>query len=257
MSIEVKIDGKICPAEKDEYILEIARRNRILIPSLCHHDALPGLGCCRLCVVEINEGRGNRVVVSCVYPVRQDCEVLTGSERIKGIRRTIISMLSSRAPEGGRLGSLRGLYQVSGDSRFSSLAGEKCILCGLCVEACAELGSGAITTAGRGVEKKVTTPFDRPSRDCIGCLSCAAVCPTGAIEAVQTAETRTIWGREFELLRCEACGRPFATPEEAAHAALLNGGSPPAPGEKPPRLCAPCRQKRTAGVMAAAFAARS
>ena len=42
------IDGKECTFEKGELLLQVAKRNGIEIPTLCHHEALPGLAACRL-----------------------------------------------------------------------------------------------------------------------------------------------------------------------------------------------------------------
>ena len=273
MALKVTINGKIYEAERDEYILDVCRRNRILIPTLCNHESIKGLGCCRLCVVEVNEGGGNKVVVSCVYPLGRDCEVFTESETIKGIRKTILSMLKTRAPEGERLSSLCQMYGVdTGHGRFTAAktgegsSAEKrlassCVLCGLCAQACASLGSGAISTVGRGVGKKISTPYDEPSADCVGCGSCAAVCPTKAIECIETEESRSIWGKEFTLLKCASCGRAFATREEYAlalkKAAGENTDAPDAIPELESVLCDACRRKKSADIFAAAFGERS
>ena len=269
MALKVTINGKIYDAEKDEYILDVCHRNRILIPTLCDHESLKGLGACRLCVVEVNEGNGNRVVVSCVYPLSRDCEVYTESEKIKGIRKTILSMLKAMAPEGERLSSLCQIYGVdqdAGSGRFAIAkvaegnSSEKrlassCVLCGLCVQACASLGSGAISTVGRGVGKRISTPYDEPSADCVGCGSCAAVCPTKAIECIETGESRSIWGREFTLLKCASCGRAFATREE--YALALEKAAQEDAGVPDTVLCAACRKKKSADVFAAVFGERA
>ena len=52
----ITIDGKQCSCENGEFLLQVARRNGIYIPTLCHHEALPGQGCCRVCIVEVDEG---------------------------------------------------------------------------------------------------------------------------------------------------------------------------------------------------------
>jgi len=254
MSVTVTINGKPCPAESGEYILPIARREGIPIPSFCHHDSLAGQGCCRVCVVEVNEGGGNKTVVSCVYPVTRDCQVFTESEKIKRIRRTVLSMLHDRAPGAEGLAALCETYAVPKEARYTvPKDGEKCILCGLCVKACGELGAGAISTVNRGIAKKVSTPFEEPSPDCIGCGSCAAVCPTGAILLTETEDgkSRTIWGRTFELLRCTVCGRPFATREEYE---FSKRRTPEVEAGEP--VCATCRRKSIAGVLAGVFEAR-
>ena len=261
MNLKVKINGKTYEAEKGEYILDVCRRNRILVPTLCHHEGISGLGSCRLCVVEVNESTGNRVVVSCIYPLSQDCEVLTESEKIKGIRKTILSMLITRAPAGDRLTSLCQIYGVKDEKRFTARKATKermeeaCVLCGLCTQACASLDTGAISTVGRGVAKKISTPYGEPSADCVGCGSCAMVCPTKAIECTEEKGHRIIWGKKFDLVRCVSCGKAFATKEEYALAlrkAALEG-SGLAPGDP---LCDECRKKKSADVFAVAYGER-
>jgi NADH dehydrogenase/NADH:ubiquinone oxidoreductase subunit G len=284
MTLKVKINGKVFEAEKGEFVLDVCRRNRILVPTLCHHEGIPGLGACRLCVVEVGEGGqvsgadNRKVVVSCVYPLRGDCEVFTESEKIVNIRRTILSMLVTRAPAGDRLASLCQIYGVPdskpADKRYTApnaakgrtgkmTSGEKrmeeaCVLCGLCVQACASLGTGAITTVGRGVEKKISTPYDEPSYDCIGCGSCANVCPTKAIECTESkavprgAGSRTIWGRKFKLIRCSSCGEAFTTEEEYAYSLEKVSGLVPRDV-----LCETCRKKKSSDVFAAAFGERT
>jgi NADH dehydrogenase/NADH:ubiquinone oxidoreductase subunit G len=263
MSLKVAINDKNYEAEKGEYILEVCRRNNVIVPTLCHHDGIPGIGACRLCVVEVDEGRGRQVVVSCVYPLNRDCGIFTESEKIREIRKTILSMLVTKAPEGDGLASLCQTYGVEDDSRFTHSKPEgkspaekrlssSCVLCGLCAQACASIGSGAIASTGRGVGKKITTPYDEPSADCVGCASCALVCPTKAIEFSETETQRTIWGQKFNLIKCGVCGRPFATVQEYA-LALEKAEEDSLQVAK---ICEDCRKKKTADVFAAAFGER-
>ena len=59
-----------------------------------------------------------------------------------------------------------------------------CILCGRCVQMCADVrGIGAIAITRRGVDTVVGTAFDRPLQDagCRFCGACVEVCPTGAL----------------------------------------------------------------------------
>jgi len=283
MALKIKINGSVYEAQSGEYILDVCRRNDIYIPAMCHHEGLPGLGSCRLCVVEVNEGGANKVVVSCVYPLSRDCEVFTDSEKIFGIRRTILSMLKKRSPDCRQILFLCLHYGVKDDERFTynpanenqtdaqKRLASSCILCGLCVQACASLGTGAaaccaaaccaISTVGRGVEKKVSTPYDEMSADCIGCASCASVCPAAAIKYTDSDGNRFIWGRNFILVKCASCGSAFATQEQYAYsikksAAQSEHTQNTAPSDNAPVLCDMCKKKKSAGVFAGAFGER-
>jgi len=241
--LTVIIDGKACACEPGEYLLDIARRNSIDIPVLCHHEGLPGQGCCRICIVEV-ELRGRRdIVTSCVYPVERDCAVFTNSDIVKQQRRMVLALLRSRAPEGGRVAQLCELYSVPEYERFVNKPGEKCILCGLCVKACERLGVSAIAAMNRGVDKMVSTPYNEPSFDCVGCGSCANVCPTGAVKLTEDKLCRMLWNKKFTLQFCERCGMPAGTPEELEHAALKMDAGPYV-------LCGECRRKAAADALA-------
>jgi len=239
---EIKINGTSYPAEAGEFVLNVARRNLIPIPTLCHHDGLPGQGCCRLCLVEIAEGGRSRIVTACVYPIAEGLEVRTDTERVAAIRRQNLALLRLRAPEAERVRQLCAYYHVPEDPRFKAMSGERCVMCGLCVRACAVLGTGAISTINRGVTKKIAPPYEEAPESCIGCGSCAEVCPTKAISVAQTRETREIWGRTFKMVKCSRCGEPYTTEEAARHAAGITG-------QDEAGLCPDCRAKRVGEVM--------
>lgn len=219
--LTITIDGMPCTCEKGEYLYDIARRNDIFIPVLCRSDAFEDhRACCRVCIVEVVEGGRSKVVTSCIYPVSGECEVFTKSDKIREERAVIMSLLAHRAPESERIVQMADkLGAGEGFERFVTLDGEKCILCGLCVQACNGLGTGAISTVMRGTDKMIDTPYNEAPEPCIGCVSCANVCPTGAIEFTENDSTRTIWQREFELVYCERCGEVMGTAEMLDRAA--------------------------------------
>ena len=244
--MNITINGKVCECEKGEYILQIARRNGIEIPTLCHHDGFPGQGACRLCIVEVVERGSGKIVVSCVYPVDRECEVFTDSDKVKRQRGMILALLRKKAPESAEIAALCEKYDAPVIDRFVSEPENKCVMCGLCVKACGELGAGAISTVNRGVTKAIATPYHEPSSTCIGCGSCAYVCPTGAIDIKNTADERVIWGKTFKLVRCSECGEVIGTEEEIAYAAKRSGN-------EPDTLCEKCRKKQIAIAFKKAF----
>lgn len=181
-------------------------------------------------------------MTSCVYPIDGECEIFTQSNKIREERAVLYALLAHRAPDAPGIGQMGAALDVNGVDRLVTIDNEKCILCGLCVQACASLGTGAISTVNRGIDKKVSTPFDKPSAFCVGCLSCANVCPTNAIDYVEAERTRTIWNREFELQFCVECGALMGTKESVAFAADDKNIDAQA-------VCDACRKKKLANEM--------
>lgn len=91
--ITVIIDGKECKAEKGMTILEIANRNGIEIPTLCHHPNVKYYGACGVCLVE---GENMPKLMRACSTVASDGMVLhTDSERVVKTRKTALELLMS------------------------------------------------------------------------------------------------------------------------------------------------------------------
>lgn len=236
--MKIKIDGQYYEGFSGETLLDMAKRVNVDIPNLCHKTGFEGQGRCRLCMVEVVEGKRSKVVSSCVFPIKEGLEVVTDSDRINKIRKDIILLLLMKTPNNDYIKSLAEQYGVTVPERFTDAkSSEDCILCGLCVKACEKMGTSAISLVNRGTTKKVSTPYDDSSKDCIGCGACAEVCPTGSIKMRNEGETRTIWNKDFNLVRCERCGRPYTTKQALE---FINKKL----GEKDPEnLCENCRKK--------------
>ena len=135
-----------------------------------------------------------------------------------------VRLLLRRAPEAPVLLRLAEQLGVSG-TPFAPVVDAPlpdCILCELCVRVCSAAGYDALAVSGRGSGKYVGPAFGHDAaEDCVGCAACYEVCPTDCIAMVDTATTRTIWGRTFDLLACERCGKAITTKD---HRATIDGG---------------------------------
>ncbi len=210
--MKIKINSNLYAGCEGETIMELAKRNNIDIPNLCHKKGIEGQGRCRLCMVEVKEENKVKTVSSCVYPIREGIEVFTDTENLRNLRKNIILLMLIKAPNNEYINKLALDYEIIIPQKYIDISNtENCILCGLCVKACEKMGTNAISLVNRGASKKVATPYDDASKDCIGCGACAEVCPTKAIGLKDEDCIRTIWNTEFELIKCSDCGRYYAT----------------------------------------------
>lgn len=213
--ITITINGERFDTVAGKYLLDVCRENGIHIPTLCHHEAVTPAGACRLCVVEVKDGKGwSRVVVSCVYPCWDGMIVETDSARVIAVRKLVLETLLARCPTVPLIRNLAKEYGIT-QPRFP-LEDHECILCSLCVRVCSEVvGVHALSMQGRGAEKTCGTPYLGSESTCIGCGACVYICPTECIHMEDKDGVRTIWHeeakvrssvRQFKLVYCKVCG---------------------------------------------------
>jgi bidirectional [NiFe] hydrogenase diaphorase subunit len=185
--IHLTINGKKVKAKEDTTLLEICRKMSIPIPTLCYHPDLTPHGSCRLCTVEVSKNGKTRMVTACSYFAQEGIEVQTHSDRVVQTRRTLIELFLARCPQVPTIQDLGKELGVE-KKRFTTENPENdCILCGLCVRTCNEIvGANAIGFSKRGTFKKIGTPFEVDSDQCIACGACEYICPTGAVKMEMT-----------------------------------------------------------------------
>ena len=177
--ITFTLNGKKVQGEQGQYILQVAEKYGVEIPTLCHHKALEPAGMCRLCTVELFDGRRTRFVTACNYPIWEGMEIKTDTEAIHEGRKLNVELLLARCPDVPIIKELAEQYHLQ-KTRFK-IKDDTCILCGLCTRICDRMGNSAISLTGRGVMMKVDTPFHIQTEVCMACGACAFVCPTGHI----------------------------------------------------------------------------
>lgn len=249
--IRIKINGRPIKAGQDETILQAASRAHIYIPTLCHLDMLEPAGLCRVCTVEVFDGKRSKMVTACNYPIRNGIEVRTDTRAVIKGRAMILELLLARCPDSTTIRKMAGEHGIK-KSRFP-VEKKDCIVCGLCVRVCEKYAGNVLLLSGRSHEIKVEPPFGDPGKTCIGCGMCASVCPTGIINVQERKGERfvvlqnKVIGR-LRTMSCPGCGAP-TQPEKLSSWVKEKMGSDYIPVHL--ELCEACKRQTVAAQMAA------
>jgi len=191
--ISLKINGVDVTVEKGTTLLEAAKFLGFPIPTLCFLEGLSPYGACRMCVVEIGEGKNTKMVTSCTYPAEEGLVVRTASTRIVKARKMILELLLATCPQSKTIQDMASAHEVR-QQRFKQES-EDCILCGLCVRICEEQMMGkAIGFRGRGEDRSIGTPFDIKSEECRLCGGCIYICPACQLRCTYSEPDKAICG---------------------------------------------------------------
>jgi len=228
--ITLTINNLQVSVPKGTKVLDAARQAGIFIPTFCHDPELTRFGACRMCIVEIPGMRN--LPASCVTEATEGMVVHTDSPAVIEARQTILELKLANHPMDcltcGKNGdcSLQDYAYMYGvktdffqgekhnfpledDNPFIVRDMNKCILCGKCVRACAEIqGNNIVEFAYRGFDAKVTPAMDMPlsGSECVFCGNCVAVCPVGALQEKVLRTTVRTWEVKKVKTTCPYCG---------------------------------------------------
>jgi len=256
VSFAITVNGRSVEASGDETVLAAARRIGVEIPTLCDDARLDPMGCCRMCLVELDGQR--RLQPACTWKATPDLQVTTESERIARHRRTLLEMyLADHAPEppAGPFAPRNELLELSArygaERRFHPAHAQRearedsnpyidfdpslCIACARCVRYCDEVEAvSAITLAGRGSRTTIATAGQIGLLDstCELCGGCVDTCPTGAMREKKPLARVLRDARTVATVRttCNFCGVGCQLDLHVADGEVVRVSSP-APGE--------------------------
>ena len=97
-SITLAIDGQEIVTQPGKTILQAAMEAGLYIPYLCYYPGMKPFGACRMCVVEVENGRGTPA--SCTTPVADGMIVSTNSLKLQDLRKGITELVISEHPHG-------------------------------------------------------------------------------------------------------------------------------------------------------------
>jgi len=96
--VQLTINGRPVVARKGDLVIAAAQRVGEYIPRFCYHERMSSVGMCRMCLVDIDTGRGPALQVSCMVTVAPDMVVATQSQSALHAQESIIEMLLINHP---------------------------------------------------------------------------------------------------------------------------------------------------------------
>ena len=204
---EITVDGETLAAKPGEMLIEACERNGTYIPRFCYHRRMSPVGMCRMCLVEVDTGRGFALQPSCMVPVSEGMNVSTESEAAKKAQDGVLEFLLINHPldcpvcdKGGECPLQdQTMAYGPGETRFVEekrhftkpvaisetvyLDRERCILCDRCTRFADEVaGDALIHFMGRGNLTEVNTYPNEPFASYFS-GNTVQICPVGALTA--------------------------------------------------------------------------
>lgn len=199
------IDNKQITVTEGTTILQAARDNGIVIPTLCYLEGINDIGACRLCIVEV-EGQ-SRLVPSCNTKAEEGMVIRTNTEKVRTARRLNTEMILSQhhcqcttcVRSGNcvlqKIANDLGIMEISYPKKIKNVTWNqeyplirdesRCVKCMRCIQICNKVqgmhvwdvvNTGGRTTVGLANGKTIDTAA------CALCGQCITHCPVGALK---------------------------------------------------------------------------
>ena len=230
-TVAVEIDGQQISVPEGTSVMRAASLVGIDIPKLCATDSLEAFGSCRMCLIEVEGGRGTPA--SCTTPCVPGMVVRTQTPKLAKLRRSTMELYISDHPldcltcsangdcelqdTAGQVGLREVRYGYEGANHldlpkdtsnpYFDFDSSKCIACSRCVRACDEVqGTFALTISGRGFESRVSPSAGESFMDseCVSCGACVQACPTATLQERSVVELGM--PNRSVLTTCAYCG---------------------------------------------------
>jgi NADH-quinone oxidoreductase subunit G len=230
---EIFINGQPVQAERDQTVMQAALANGFYIPYFCWHPNLSVHGNCRICVVEVEDGKGGGWCdIACNMPVSEGMRVHTDSEKVRARREQTMQMILLNHPvdcgicdKAGECMLQDTHYQYYGQrsvslepkvnaTKFHALServiidNERCILCSRCVRFTNEVSK----SCSLGIQSRGDHSLIRASED--GAFAKDAysdnvvdLCPVGALLSRQFLYKSRVWYLKPTASVCPGCER--------------------------------------------------
>jgi len=227
--VTITVDGREVTAQNGELLIDACERNDAYIPRFCYHPRMNPVGMCRMCLVEVDTGRGPALQPSCMLTVAPNMVVDTTNEKVAKAQDGILEFLLANHPldcpvcdKGGECPLQdQTLAYGPGESRWVEekrhyekpiaisetvyLDRERCILCDRCTRFAKEVaGDPLIHFIDRGSNTEVATFPDEPFSSYFS-GNTVQICPVGALTAKPYRFRARPWDLDEVESTCSGC----------------------------------------------------
>lgn len=232
-TIDFFINGEPATAFAGETVIQAARRAGVDIPHFCWHPELSVPGNCRICMVEVEQERGDPWFdIGCNMPVTAGMRVLTESENVKRLRRDTMQFITLNHPVDCGICNKAGEcilqdYHYEHNGRASQsidrknhatkfyplsdrimLDNERCIMCTRCVRFTHEVSqSHALGAVFRGDHSLIRPAEDANFNEDVYSDNVIDICPVGALLSRKDLDHSRVWYTQATPSVCPGCSR--------------------------------------------------
>jgi len=225
------IDGREVVVKPGTPVIEAARQVGVEIPYYCYHKRLSIAANCRMCLVEMSNAPGGKLLPACQMPVAEGVAVKTDTPRVKDQQRSTLEFLLLNHPVDCAICDQAGEcklqdYYMGYDRQPSrldmpklvkgkrvplgptiTLDQERCILCTRCVRFMDEVArSPQLGVASRGAKSFITT-FPGQQLDHRYATNVVDLCPVGALTSTDFRFRGRVWFMSAARSVCTGCSR--------------------------------------------------
>lgn len=210
----IEIDGQAFEVDNGKMIIEVADEAGIHIPRFCYHKKLSVAANCRMCLVEVENGR--KTVPACATPITNGMKIFTKSKEARRSQQAVMEFLLINHPldcpicdQGGEC-ELQdqsmgfGLDETTYDERKRAVVDDdlgplistemtRCIHCTRCVRFGEEVaGVRELGALGRGEHTQIGT-YVKHSLTSVVSGNIIDLCPVGALTSKPYRFTARAW----------------------------------------------------------------
>ncbi|HUK67064.1 MAG TPA: 2Fe-2S iron-sulfur cluster-binding protein [Anaeromyxobacteraceae bacterium] len=225
------IDGREAVVKPGTNVIEAAKSVGIDIPFYCYHKRLSIAANCRMCLVEMSNAPGGKLMPGCQMPVAEGIVVKTDSARVKDQQRATLEFILLNHPVDCAICDQAGEcklqdYYMRYDQKPSRLEvpkvekgkrvvlgplvvldEERCILCTRCVRFMREVAKKPqLGVAERGNHSYICT-FPGQPLDSKYSGNVVDICPVGALTSSDFRFRGRVWFMSSARSVCTGCAR--------------------------------------------------